>query len=72
MATAQVAGVAALLLSARAGLTPTQLKTLLLTTASHGGGGGPVAQPVQTASVAALRAMRRGQSLRLARRAMVL
>ena len=74
MATAQVAGVAALLLSARAGLTPAQVKTLLVTTASHGGGGGPlaVAQPVQTASMAALRAMRRGLALRLASRAMVL
>jgi len=65
MATAHVAGVAALLLSARPGLTAGQVKTLQLASASHAGGAAAAVQPVSTAPVAALRAMQRGLSARM-------
>jgi len=65
MATAHVASVAALLLSARPGLTAGQVKTLLLASASHAGGAAAAVQPVSTAPVAALRAMQRGLSARM-------
>lgn len=62
MATAHVAGVAALLLSARPSLTPRDVETLLTGSARHGAAAGPVAAAPAAASgsarIAAIQALR--------------